>query len=75
MWEKKCSKNTNEESLLEITGNKDDIDKDKSSLLSMVPSFKKLSGEQKFISSWILKCYEACLTFSQLQYPISNPHF
>jgi len=50
--QKKRSKTTNEESLLEIIKEKsrDDIDEDKSFLMSLVPSFKKLNDEQKFVA-------------------------
>ena len=50
--QKKHSKTTYEESLLEIIKEKsrDDIDEeDKSFLMSLVPSFKKLNDEQKFV--------------------------
>ena len=50
--QKKRSKTTYEESLLEIIKerSRDDIDEDKSFLMSLVPSFKKLNDEQKFVA-------------------------
>jgi hypothetical protein len=50
--QKKRSKTTDEESLLEIIKGKsrDDIDEDKSFLMSLVPSFKKLNDEYKFVA-------------------------
>ena len=50
--QKKPSKTSYEEYLLEIIKEKsrDDIDEHKSFLMSLVPSFKKLNEEQKFIA-------------------------
>jgi hypothetical protein len=50
--QKKRTKTTCEESLLEIIREKsrDVIDEDKSFLMSLVPSFKKLNDEQKFVA-------------------------
>jgi len=50
--QKKRSKTTYEKSLLETIKEKsrDDIDEDKYFLMSLVPSFKKLNDEQKFVA-------------------------
>jgi hypothetical protein len=73
---KKCSKNTYEERLLEIIieRNRDDIAENKSFLLSLVPSFKKFSDEQKFIAKVEFLNVMRRVSLSQPQYPFSNPH-
>jgi len=50
--QKKRSKPTYEEYLLEVIKEKsrEDIDEEKSFLMSLVPSFKKLNDEQKFVA-------------------------
>ena len=76
--QKKRSKTTYEESLLEIIKEKsrDDIDEDKSFLISLVPSFKKLNDEQKFeakveflnVTRRITFCQPPCHGSSQPQF-------
>jgi hypothetical protein len=76
--QKKRSKTTYEESLLEIIKEKsrDDIDKDKCYLISLVPSFKKLNDEQKFIAKVEFLNVMRRITFCQPAYHVSNqPQF
>jgi len=76
--QKKRSRTTYEESLLEIIKEKsrDDIDKDNSFLMSLVPSFKKLNDEQKFVAKVEFLNVMRCITFFQPPYHVSNPpHF
>ncbi|KDR20478.1 uncharacterized protein LOC110828962 [Zootermopsis nevadensis] len=70
----KRSKITYEESLLQIIKerNRDDIDEDKSFLLSLVPSFKKLSDEQKYIAKVEFLNVLRRVTLPQPQYPFST---
>jgi len=76
--QKKRSKTTDEESLLEIIKEKsrDDIDEDKSFLMSLVPSFKKLNDEYKFVAKLEFLNVMRRLTFCQPPYHVSSPpHF
>ena len=73
--QKKRSKTTYEECLLEIIKEKsrDDIDEDKSFLISLVPSFKKLNDEQKFVAKVEFLNVMRRLTFCQPPYHVSSP--
>ena len=73
--QKKRSKTTYEESLLEITEEKsrDDIDEDKSFLISLVPSFKKLNDEEKFVAKVEFLIVMRRITFCQPPYHVSCP--
>ena len=73
--QKKRSKTTYEESLLEIIKEKcrDDIDEDKSFLMSLVPSFKKLNDEQKLVAKVEFLNVLRRITFCQPPYHVSNP--
>jgi hypothetical protein len=73
--QKKRSKTTYEESLLEIIKEKrgDDIDDDRSFLMSLVPSFKKLNGEQKFVAKVEFLNVMRQITFCQPHYHVSSP--
>jgi hypothetical protein len=73
--QKESSKTTYEESLLEITKEKstDDIDEDKSFLMSLLPSFKRLKDEQKFIAKVEFLNVMRHITFCQRPYHVSNP--
>ena len=73
--QKESSKTTYEEPLLEIIKEKssDDIDEDKSFLMSLVPSFKKLNDEQKFIAKVEFLNGVRHITFCQRHYHVSNP--
>ena len=64
-----------EEYLLEIIKEKsrDDIDKDNSFLMSLVPSFKKLNDEQKFVAKVEFLNVRRRITFCQPPYHVSNP--
>jgi hypothetical protein len=55
---------------------RDDIDEDKSFLMSLVPSFKKLNDEQKFVAKVEFLNVMRCTTFCQPPCHGSNqPHF
>jgi hypothetical protein len=73
--QKKRSKTTYKESLLEIIQEKsrDDIDEDKSFLMSLVPSIKKLNDEQKFIANVEFLNIVRRITFCQTLYNVTNP--
>src|SRR5215469_11165412 len=73
--QKKRSKTTYEESLLEIIKEKsrDDIDEDKYFLMSLVPSFKKLNDEQKFVAKVKFLNVMRRITFCQPPYHVSSP--
>lgn len=66
---------TYEKSLLEIINEKsrDDTNEDKSSLMSLVTSFKKLNDEQKFIAKVEFLHVMRRITFCQPPYRVSNP--
>jgi hypothetical protein len=51
----------------------DDIDEDKSFLMSLVPSFKKLNGEQKFVAKVEFLNVMRRITFCQPPYHVSSP--
>jgi len=73
--QKKRSKTTDEESLLEIIKGKsrDDIDEDKSFLMPLVPSFKKLNDEYKFVAKVEFLNVTRRITFCQPPYHVSSP--
>ena len=73
--QKKCSKISYKDSLLELIKEKsrDDIDEDKSFLMSLVPSFKKLNDEQKFTAKVEFLNVLWRMTFCQPPYHVSNP--
>jgi len=76
--QKKRSKTTYEESLLEIIKEKsrDDIGEDKSFLMSLVPSSKKLNDKQKFVAKVEFLNVMKRITFCQPPCHISNqPQF
>ena len=52
----------------------DDIDEDKSFLMSLVPSFKKLNDEQKFVAKVEFLNVMRSITFCQTPYNVSSPH-
>jgi len=66
---------TYEESLLEIIKEKcrDDNDEDKSFLMYLVPSFKKLNDEQKFLAKVEFLNVMRRVTFCQPPYHVSSP--
>ena len=73
--QKKRPKTTYEESLLEIIKeeNRDDIDEEKYFFISLVPSFKKLKDEQKFIPRVEFLNIMRRIIFCQSLYHVSNP--
>jgi len=73
--QKKRSKTTYEESLLEMIKEKsrDEIDEDKSFLMSLVPSFKKLNDEQKLVAKVEFLNVMRRITFCQPPSHVSNP--
>ena len=71
---KRSKKPTYEESLLKIIEEKSrDIDEDKSFLLSLVPSFKKLNDEQKFVVKMEFLNVLRRVTFGQPPHHVSSP--
>jgi hypothetical protein len=69
--QKKRSKPTYEESLLKIIEEKSrDTDEDKSFLMSLVPSFKKLNDEQKFVTKMEFLNVLRRITFGQPPPPL-----
>ncbi|GFG38972.1 hypothetical protein Cfor_12577, partial [Coptotermes formosanus] len=73
--QKKCPKRTYEESLLEIIKekNRDHIDEDKSFLMSLVPAFRKLNDEQKFMAKVEFLNVMRRITFCQPPHHLSSP--
>ena len=73
--QKKRSKTAYEEYLLEIIKEKsrDDIDEEKSFLISLVPSFKKLNDDQKFVAKVEFLNVMRRTAFCQPSYHVSSP--
>ena len=73
--QKKRSKPTYEEYLLEVIKEKsrEDIDEEKSFLMSLVPSFKKLNDEQKFVAKVEFLNVMRRITLCQPPYHVSSP--
>jgi hypothetical protein len=73
--QKKRRKRTYEESFLEIIkeNNRDYIDEDKSFLISLVPAFRKLDDEQKFVAKVEFLNVMRRITFCQPPHHVSSP--